>query len=469
MASKTSSKIDSAESDSQAKGTVSGDTQSGSHSSEKKPAKPKSKERTRWWFVLAGVAVVVVLVGFFAPRAIRNYCVYQGETQLTLRNYDEALSWLDNAAAISPEDGEIEFLKARVYRKTGDFTAFDKSLQEAKRLDYDRERCRREEWLKEAQQGNFKDAGANLKELLDDQYGDSAEVAEAFVSGYILIGRLADALEFLDPWSEDYPDDPQPKFLMGIIEKRYGRRDKASDLFREALKLQPDHYQSMMALADTLEVDREFEEAIVMYEKARESDAFKQQAMARLGSCLRQTGEIDRAKKVLDEAYELDSNHATTLIELARVEIVLEEFDSAIKHFETVLEEGKFVETSVYGSYADALRGAGRVEEAAVQAEYAAEATDMMAKAGTLIRELGADTQDLESRVQIGRIIVRYGEEQQGLAWLFSTLDIDPNYPPAHAALAEHYFRKAEKNPDFLEAAQTHFGASGNLQLPPLK
>ena len=81
----------------------------------------------------------------------------------------------------------------------------------------------------------------------------------------------------------------------------------------------------------------EHAEAIELYEQARASESFRQEALAKLGSCLRRNGDIEEAKKVLDEAFESDPEHVNTLIELARVEIVLQEYESAVEHIETIL------------------------------------------------------------------------------------------------------------------------------------
>lgn len=434
----------------------------------KSDGKNRGGKRTHWWFVLAGIALIVVLTGLFAPGAIRNYCVYQAEKQLKLRDYDTALEWLDSAGQISPNDGEVSFLKARSYRKKGEFADYEKSMQEARRLDYSRDRCRREEWLKQAQSGKMSEVETHLKELLDDEFGDSAEVAEAFANGYLLTGRLSEAKMFLDRWEDDFPEDPQPKLMSGLVFRQYGQRDKAIDLFREALNLQPGYYPAMLALADTLQVEREFDEAISLYEQVSESPTYKLEALSKLGFCLRRNGDLERAKEVLEQAREIDEDHINTLVELGRVKVFMQEYDAAIEHLEVVLGTDE-ANGDVHGLYATALRGVGRVDEAAEHAAYSEEATRMLGKAGDLSRQLKDDDEDLSTRVRVGRIILKYGKEQEGLVWLFSTLDIDPQYALAHAALSEHYQRKAVKDARYDQAAQMHRQLAGNVTLGPLE
>ena len=55
------------------------------------------------------------------------------------------------------------------------------------------------------------------------------------------------------------------------------------------------------------------------------------------------------------------------------------------------------------------------------------------------------------TRFEAGSILLRVGEEEEGLRWLRSALRVDPTHRPTHRALADYYQRKGDK-----EQAEKH-------------
>jgi predicted Zn-dependent protease len=63
-------------------------------------------------------------------------------------------------------------------------------------------------------------------------------------------------------------------------------------------------------------------------------------------------------------------------------------------------------------------------------------------------------------RSEAGAILMRNGLKQDGLRWLFSALQTDPEHAATHALLAD-YFEKEAKDP---QRAQAHRRMAGQAQ-----
>ena len=420
--------------------------------------------------MLGGVAILLVLVGLFVPKAIRDYSLLQAQQALLTRDYDAALTWLSRAGQVAPNDGEVAFLQARTYRKMGKFDEFEKWLGEARLRDYSRERCRREEWLLEAQRGQLDQAGPHLEELMDDEFEDYAEVMEAFASGYLLSGRPAAAREFIEPWEVSFPEDPLPKVLLGMVEWENGKTDSATKRFRDALEIKADFLPAKLALADALSRAGDYEEAMPLFRECMASENYEVDARNKLAFCLRKTGELQEAVAVLQESLDINPNSFDALLELAKVEQAQEHYTEA---GDALVQALKLQPNDVeaHAALADVLRALGQPDEAASHDAFATQAEQMLEQVPTLVEQLTAEQDESATRalrVRIGRILMRYGSEQEGLAWAFTALEIDPEYQPAYAALADFFERKALSDPKLQTLAQQYREKSQGYQLPPL-
>ena len=106
--------------------------------------------------------------------------------------------------------------------------------------------------------------------------------------------------------------------------------------------------------------------------------------------------------------------------------------------------------------YAIALRGLGRTEEAAEHFAYASEANDRIIDANNRIAELAQRPDDAELRFSIGDTHLRFGNIEDGLMWLNSALEIDPNHVASHLSLADFYQQHMSGNAKFAFLAQRH-------------
>lgn len=428
------------------------------------------KKPTRWWFVLGGVAILLVLIGLFVPKAVRDYSLLKAEQTMMTRDYDAALAWLDWGSQIAPNDGEVAFMKARTYRKMGNLEEFEEWLGEARLRDYSKERCRREEWLLAAQNGQLEQASPHLEELLDDEFEDYAEVMEAFASGYLLSGRPKLARDFIKPWKDSFPEDPLPIVLMGMVEWENKKIDTAIKRFRDALEMHPDFLPAKIALADSLRQEGNYDEAIPLFRECLESEVFEVEARIKLAYCLRQTGELDEASDLLEESLEINPYSFAAHLELANISKTREDYSGARDALVKALEiQPNDAET--HKILGEVLQAIGQPEEAKLHEAFAAQAESMLQQVPALREQVMAESDEMATRamcVRIGRILLQYGSEEEGASWIAKALEIDSEYQPAYAALADFFERKALSDPRLLPLAQEQREKSRGYELPPL-
>jgi Flp pilus assembly protein TadD len=66
--------------------------------------------------------------------------------------------------------------------------------------------------------------------------------------GMLAAGRAADAAALMERAARVEPACARVRFLAGLAEASLGQRERATSSFREALRLQPDHREAMIAL-----------------------------------------------------------------------------------------------------------------------------------------------------------------------------------------------------------------------------
>ena len=67
----------------------------------------------------------------------------------------------------------------------------------------------------------------------------------------VLAGRFAEGINILEPFLRTKFNDWWPLYYyLGVAYERTGKRDVAVDLFKNALKLNPSHIETMLELAD---------------------------------------------------------------------------------------------------------------------------------------------------------------------------------------------------------------------------
>jgi tetratricopeptide (TPR) repeat protein len=392
-------------------------------------------------FLIGGLFVSLLILGV-AYWALPRFLKWQTRRDLTLRNLDRASSTLDQFERWYGVDGESRFLRARLCRKRGDWNGVHDALLQAQKLQYPVNLLEREQWLVQAQSGQLRPAEPHLPQLLVDPQNDGGEICEAFVNGYFLNHRLTDALRLLDAWIADYPKDAEPRIIRGKIRVDQQYLKEAEADFRAAWSCDPKSSSAALELADVLILQRQVEEALLIYQMI--TGAKDVQLRARLGEAKsqRMLDHPETARSIAERILNGEPENRDALLELALADLELDHISEAIVSLRRALDLNPR-SIIVRQGLAKALRAAGELDEARDHARYVEKARSALANAEQLATRVTTHPDDIEARYEIGITYLQYAVPERGIQWLKSVLNYDPTHNAANQALSEYYSKQA--------------------------
>lgn len=390
-------------------------------------------------FLLVGVAVTAIVTSLFAtiPLAVQYHC---GRARRCLHGRDnkQALRELRTALRLAPSDAEVHFLLARTHRRLGNLDQIPAFLRRAQQLGGDPSRAERETWMAWAQSGRLREAEPHLAELLTDLRDDGADVCEAYVQGYFSNLRVNEALRLLDAWQRDYPDDAQSYFMRGYLMQTLRRWADAAAAYRRGLELAPEKTMVRCRLAEVLTEMDQVDQADEHFRRCAEESPEAPEVFTAWGNCLAMQGDVAKARELLDQVLATTPNDFNALRQLGEIELSKGEFERALGHLEKAARQRPY-DTTTRNALGKALRAQGRDDEAQVHFDYVAEAEESIAQMERRLRVVLDRPEDVEVRHEIGLTLLKYGSPDDGVKWLLTALELQPDHKPTHQALAAYY------------------------------
>lgn len=423
----------------------------------KTPVRNPSLSR-RWW--TAGIVTVVTLL--VVPVVTSVVTVSLAKRAISKREPAKALEWLKIAAAFGHRHGEIDFLQSRCYRKLGNVEGFRTAILSASRRGYRQQDLEREQLLLQAQTGRMKEVDDRISQIFQTAGEDTAEVCEAYVSGLLLNFRQAEALRVIDSWSQDYPDDPFPQFVRGRIHQNANQPQEAEKSYRRALEIAPKNSEVRMQLAELLIQAKRIDEALSILRSLTNDSKLRDLAWLRIAKCSRIQGDAAARQQALGEIKLPEQLPPGDYdLELGLLELDQQRFEVAVTHLQRskLLQPGS---TETSHALAQALRAAGRKEEGDREALFVAEAQAELQRSDTLQNELSEDFNNLDRRLEIGRILLTYGDPARGRAWVQSVLNASPSHRRANQMLADHYETLGQTSAKYAELAKQYRERAGS-------
>ncbi|QDU37973.1 tetratricopeptide repeat protein [Maioricimonas rarisocia] len=428
-----------------------------------------TRRRARYW--LFGLLLLAGAGGLlWGSRGLAHLALWRGREAARNHDWRTAESWLAEAQSWHPLGGESTFAWARLNRRLGRIDVMSSALQDAADAGFSPRKLQREVWLAEAQSGRMQSLDAKLGNLLVAGE-DLPAICEAYVLGCLLNYRLNDALRLLDLWQADFPDDPQPHYLRGRLIEHSTDFEGAANEYRRAVELASGHGAATYNLGRALLALQNTKEALRAYEQATPILYAPQPGLVGQAHCLRLLGRLDEARSRLDEALAspaddpevawrlagepVDAAASRVPAEYGHVELAAENYPEAEKWLRQALEADPHGWRNRY-SLATALRQQGKTEEAAAHSERVEATKQALAECDRLIVKLRKVPDDVEARFTLGRTFLQHVSEKQGVVWLRSVLDHDPQHQPTHRLLADFYRDHADENPEFAALADYH-------------
>ena len=407
--------------------------------------------------LIAGASLVGIVLVFCWNDWRVDWHLRAARSALKSRDLDQAFAALEAATRVSPDSGEVLFWMARAYRRQGKLNDVHRYLQRAQQAGISRSRIQREEWLAMAQAGQMTDAEPHLKELFVDPGEDGPEICEAYANGYLLSYRFAQALAVVDAWQSDFPKDPQPHLLRGLLAEQNSNWTTAAEHFQKAFDLAPQRVDLRLRLANVLLVLRRTDEAVSHFQQLLKMVPNSAEVQTGWGRMLVVQGQSDQAREIFQQVLKTHPQDYDATLALGQLELNDNHLDEALALLQLAVAMQPN-DAEVRNALAGALQRAGRAAEARMHFEYVAKAQEATLLIQALRAQVMVNTKDVEARYKIAELLRDASNQTDRLAWLRSIIEIDPRYQRAHAALAELYAKTGNR-----ELAATHRAISEKL------
>jgi predicted Zn-dependent protease len=261
--------------------------------------------------------------------------------------------------------------------------------------------------------------------------------------GYIRRFQWTKAEEYLEQWLDREPENPRAFMLKALVEMKQNRRLKAINSYRQVLLLEPEQDEARLQLGELLLDETQAQEARPHLEYIRRRQPENANATVALARCYDLLGDQTEAQPLLDAVLEQHPNHAPALLQRGQLAMRADQPAAAESYLRRActLEPGD-------------LPAHYQLYQCLVKENKIAEAQEMMPK----IQQIESDLQRMHDLAtwqleqaphdpalmhEFGVILLRAGEEEQGLAWLERALiESNDRHIPTHKALADYYKKK---------------------------
>jgi Tfp pilus assembly protein PilF len=278
-------------------------------------------------------------------------------------------------------------------------------------------------------------------------------VLEALARGYLKSEQLKDALEACELWIARQPDHPWPWLWRGNIYERIGNADGALADYRRAVANGPEDCDARLALGNALIVHRLPSEAAEHFEHVLARRPGDAAALLGLASCRIDQNRIDDAEHLLAR---VDPTSPRVHLLHGRAAYQRGDYERAERSLRQTVATAPDDANALY-LLVQCLQAHQRTDEAAQLAEKLETLRADLRRLHGSIRAAARRPDDIQPRLEGGLIALKVGRNAEGLRLLVSTLSLEGDHRPVHAALARYY----EGQGDVTRAAEHRLMAEG--------
>jgi tetratricopeptide (TPR) repeat protein len=399
------------------------------------------------WRVLIIVVVGVTALGFVAPQLWAWYHLRAARVDLARYHPEQARKRLESCLRVWSSRAEVHRLASRAARQSGDLEAAAQHLRTCQRLQSRTSKDVALEWaLLNAASGNLREVEEFLQRHAEEEPEDAPLIWEAVAEGYIRVYRVLDALSCLDNWLKIDPNNIRALELRGMNYHNAKQTRKAAEDFRRVIEMDPTREATRWRLALCLLDSGAYEDALTQlhyFQRIRPNDP---DVEVRLARCAYVLGRNEQARQILDAVLAKHPDHALSLRTRGQFAIVdrqPEQAEKWLRRAVTLAPNDYQAQLLLHQS----LQQQNKTEEAEAQLRIAEEAREQAERLGDLTtRRLYQHPLDPALHVEMGVLLLRTGRKSAAEGWLLSALRLNPDYQPAHAALADYYAEQGDAN-----------------------
>lgn len=394
--------------------------------------------------ILFALLATIGTAAYFVSRQVRaEYNLRIAGRELGIGHLSEAMARLDEVLHAWPESGEVHLLAARTARRMGAYDVADQHLKQYRRLGGVPEAIDLEHALALAQRGELRDVEANLFAFVENGHPESALILEALAQGFVRSYALPKAMRCIDRWLERQPDAVQALILRGSLYRMLNRSADAQRDYEKALQADPTNDDARLALAELLLAAHQTPAAAEHYRVLHEHQPDNARVLLGLAHCALDANQPARARELLQQLLRHEPDHAEGLRESGRIELETGEAQAAEPLLRRAVQLAPW-DVEALQLFYRCLQQVGKAEEGQTCLARLERLQAEMDRLQEVKRLIAKSPRDAALRSEAGQILLRNGQEREGLRWLESALQEDPQHAPSHETLA-NYFEKTGK------------------------
>jgi tetratricopeptide (TPR) repeat protein len=394
------------------------------------------------------VALLLALIGGGVGMAgfqlWANYHLRAARSAVEHYHDTEAMEHLAAYIRARPEDGEGLLLSARVARRLEAFEQAEQFLNTYRSLYGEDDNLILERVLLRAATGDVDEISRFAKKLVEQDSSASSLILEAFVHGYLYMYRLDEASYCLKLWLDREPDNPQAHWYQGLRYEQGGHTQEALTSYRRAVEIDAERDDARQHWAAILVQMRQSEEALPHLEYVAQRHPENLTVQVNLARCQDDRGQQAAAVEILDRILADHPDYPPAVAERGRLAYQAGQMSEAEKWLRraATLQPG---DRQTHYLLSQCLLRRGKSEESKqVDARIKQIEDDIRAIEQIVNGRMQKSPHDPALHYEAGMIALRAGALQDGLRWLHSALKVDPNYVPAHRALAYYYLKTGD-------------------------
>jgi tetratricopeptide (TPR) repeat protein len=388
------------------------------------------------------LTIILAGAGMAGVSLWASYHLRAARADLERYHTHEAVSHLQSALTIWPRDPETLLLSARAARRTGALGNAERCLHQYQTVrGADDPDLVLERVLLRAERGDVDRVKKYCLSLIEQNHPATPLILEALARGFLHAYRPREAAMALDQWLQRQPDNPQALIVQGELYDLQGRQYDAIASYRRALTVDAEFDEARLRLCAVQMQLGLAEEALPHLEyltRRFPENLMVQVYLVRVYDRLRRP---EDAEKMLEKVLARQPHFAAALAERGKLALRAGQREQAEKW----LREAAQVDPSDYQTHYQlyqCLEQNGKSDDAREEQKRLRQIEDdikNIQEISTMKMQLAPHDPDLH--YQAGMIALRAGATEEGLRWLHSALQEDPNHAATHQALAEHYQR----------------------------
>jgi len=298
---------------------------------------------------------------------------------------------------------------------------------------------KRADALRDCRQGKLAEAEPVLIDVLN-RHPDDMEVRKALARAYTFDNRPDDALPHLSKILEEQPDNEE---YLRLRMEQYGKLKQRENEYADLRRLieigAADDKLRKSAVGLAFSVGR-FAEAAQLCEEALQVEPRDRGLRLLMANILRARGDDDGAGQLLDELIREDPKNYNALFLRGVLHDENGRPEKAVPLLWRVYYEDPTRKRTCGYQLSLALNKIGQKDEARKILEEVRRLADV-----SLVNEnIKGQPDNLDLQVRLAETLIKDGHADDGVNLLQMVLNKEPNYVPAHLALAAHYEKEGK-------------------------